>query len=113
MVAGERTDVSGIPCLHYICNNCGYIQRCEQPCVFKVSFKAESRQCIVFLLKTRSILNLYEDDMINDPTLSRDENIECESCHQEGCVFFQAHGDGDDAMALVFMCIHCKHRWIG
>ena len=43
MVAGERTDVSVIPCLHYICNNCGYIQRCEQPCVFKVSFKAESR----------------------------------------------------------------------
>ena len=54
-----------------------------------------------------------EDDIIDDPTLSRDENKECEECHQKGCVFFQAHGDGDDAMALIFMCIHCKHKWIG
>ena len=50
---------------------------------------------------SRSILNLVEDDIIDDPTLSRDENKECEECHKKGCVFFQAHGDGDDAMALI------------
>ena len=64
-------------------------------------------------LKYRSILNLVENDVIDDPTLSRDETKEYEFCHQRGCVFFQAHGDGDDAMALIFMCIHCRHKWIG
>lgn len=61
----------------------------------------------------RSILNLVNNDIVEDPTLSRDENKECEECHKKGCVFFQAHGDGDEAMALIFMCIHCKHKWIG
>ena len=61
----------------------------------------------------RSILNLVNNDIVEDPTLSRDENKECEECHEKGCVFFQAHGDGDEAMALIFMCIHCKHKWIG
>ena len=53
------------------------------------------------------------NDIVEDTTLSRDENKECEECHRKGCVFFQAHGDGDEAMALIFMCIHCKHKWIG
>lgn len=43
MVAGERVEAMGEPCLHYICNNCGFSQRCDQPCVYKISFKAESR----------------------------------------------------------------------
>ncbi|KAK8821832.1 hypothetical protein WA556_002277 [Blastocystis sp. ATCC 50177/Nand II] len=101
-VSEDVTNVHGAR-LCYKCNNCGFTEESSEPCVFKISYKAESR----------SILNLVEDDIIDDPTLSRDENKECEECHQKGCVFFQAHGDGDDAMALIFMCIHCKHKWIG
>lgn len=61
----------------------------------------------------RSLVDLVEQDVVNDPTLSRDENKVCEKCGQKGCVFFQAHGDDDDAMALIFMCINCKQKWIG
>ena len=61
----------------------------------------------------RSLVELVEQDVVNDPTLSRDENKVCEKCGEKGCVFFQAHGDDDDAMALIFMCINCKQKWIG
>ena len=105
MYAVEEADsIHGVR-LVYKCKQCDFTEESTEPCVFKVSYKAE--------MMHRSILNLVEDDVIDDPTLSRDENKECEKCHQRGCVFFQAHGDGDDAMALIFMCTHCKHKWIG
>ena len=61
----------------------------------------------------RSLIEHVKQDVVNDPTLSRDENKVCEKCGEKGCVFFQAHGDDDDAMALIFMCINCKQKWIG
>ncbi|MES1907094.1 MAG: hypothetical protein MHM6MM_000278 [Cercozoa sp. M6MM] len=54
----------------------------------------------------------YSDDLVDDPTLPVDRDVECPQCFENDVCFWMLRSvtsAADDAMLLVFMCRQCKH----
>ena len=59
-------------------------------------------------------LEKIPDDIIADPTLTREKNITCPKCGGSEAIFIQAKaGAADDRMKLIFVCTNeaCVHKW--
>jgi DNA-directed RNA polymerase II subunit RPB9 len=66
-----------------------------------------------FKKKAESKLEKVDNAVVSDPTLPRTKDITCSKCGRREAVFFQAdHTTGED-MGLIFVCVHCKHKWLG
>jgi len=58
-------------------------------------------------------LDLLDSEIVQDPTLQRTNKTECPNCDHNEAVFFMARSGGTNSdMALVFLCVQCKHKWI-
>ena len=58
-------------------------------------------------------LDIFQGDLVMDPTLSRSQDTECPECQSRGAVFFRAHGDKKATkLSLVFICVGCQHKWM-
>lgn len=63
----------------------------------------------------RTQLNTIPADVVQDPSLQRGKNVTCRKCGTHEAVFFQAKASqaSEDRMAIIFVCISCRHRWQG
>lgn len=55
----------------------------------------------------------YLQDATADPTLPHTKSVRCCNCNNSEAVFFEAPSEGDEGMALFFVCCNpnCGHRW--
>ena len=52
-------------------------------------------------------------DVIADPTLPRTYNAQCPNCEGTEAVYYQSPvGKNDEALVLVFVCVHCQRTWL-
>ena len=61
-------------------------------------------------------LEKIPDDIISDPSLTREKNIVCPKCQGHEAIFIQAKATpSDDRMKLIFVCtnVACIHKWQG
>ncbi|KAK8946541.1 hypothetical protein KSP39_PZI007139 [Platanthera zijinensis] len=52
-------------------------------------------------------------DIAADHTLPRTKSVRCSVCNHPEAVFFKANPEGEEGMALYFVCCNpsCGHRW--
>lgn len=73
----------------------------EFNCIDRINFNYRSKEDV-----TSYIVPSLQDD----PTLPRENDFLCPKCYKKGAVYFQLpERVKNDAMTLVFVCIHCTH----
>lgn len=86
------------------CRNCGYEEPAHTGIVHENRIKKE--------VSTR--LETINPEVVNDPTLQRSRNNRCENCGNKEAVLFQAEsGVTAKSLSLIFVCCHCRHKWVG
>ena len=84
------------------------VLRCA-PCVAPPPNPPPPRPTTVYFCQ----LDIFQGDLVMDPTLSRSQDTECPECQSRGAVFFRAHGDKKATkLSLVFICVGCQHKWM-
>jgi DNA-directed RNA polymerase II subunit RPB9 len=61
-------------------------------------------------------LEKIPDDIISDPSLTREKSIVCPKCNGQEAIFIQAKASpSDDRMRLIFVCTNpaCCYKWQG
>ncbi|KAK8797111.1 hypothetical protein WA158_004321 [Blastocystis sp. Blastoise] len=81
------------------CKRCPYTEPSEPACVYNFQFKKTVEEKKVFT------------GITSDPTLPKARDAICPHCGEKGAVYFQAHGNEKEAMALIFVCLHCQKSW--
>eukprot|EP00941_MAST-03F_sp_MAST-3F-sp1_P004561 g4561.t1 len=82
-----------------VCRNCGNRKAADNDCVYRNEL----------IKDTKMKLSQVNDDCINDVTLQRTGNANCETCGGSEAVFFMTH---DDTMKIVSVCRSCRNKWI-
>ena len=63
--------------------------------------------------KAETKLEAVDASVIMDPTLPRAKDARCGRCGNHEAVFFQGDSGRDSDMALIFVCVKCKNKWLG
>ena len=63
--------------------------------------------------KAETKMETVDGSVVSDPTLPRAKDARCVKCGKREAVFFQGDSGRDSDMALVFVCVHCRHKWLG
>lgn len=88
--------------LRYACKLCRYNEPTPNlPLVYR-----NERQ-----KKVTNILHTVPSAIADDPTLARSQQANCSNCGHNEAVFFQS--DVAQALALIFVCCNCGHKWVG
>lgn len=96
----KATEVEGVKKLSYISKTSGSVEYPEpwKWCVYRRNVKHTAKDKSVVLTDVRS-----------DPTLPRENNVECPNCgHNEAVIFCNSSEKG---MTLYLNCVNCEHRW--
>ena len=63
--------------------------------------------------KAETKLDTVDGSVVTDPTLPRTKDARCGKCGKREAVFFQGDSGRDSDMALVFVCVRCRSKWLG
>ncbi|KAJ8599912.1 hypothetical protein CTAYLR_002847 [Chrysophaeum taylorii] len=86
------------------CRTCGYEEPAHTGKVYEHRIKKE--------VSTR--LDAINSDVVDDPTLQRSREVTCDKCRRNEAVLFQAEsGVTAASLSLIFVCCHCKNKWVG
>jgi DNA-directed RNA polymerase II subunit RPB9 len=96
--------------LEFWCKNCQYSEKVEENC--------EETNCVYKNeIKLGQTSIKIDPSIINDPTYSRTQNVNCTECGNKEAIFFQNPNLNDSSMKLVFVCcgkkngVYCGHWW--
>ncbi len=87
--------------LDFFCKNCGYSESVEENsedtnCIYKNEIKSGQSSIKI------------DPSIVNDPTYSRTNQVQCVDCSHREAIFFQNPNLNDSGMKLVFVC--CAKR---
>ena len=86
------------------CRNCGYEEPAHTGKVYENRIAKE--------VSTR--LDTIHKDIVEDPTLQRSYDVNCDNCGHNEAVLFQAEsGVTAASLSLIFVCCNCGHKWVG
>mmetsp|Transcript_23611 Transcript_23611/g.30857 ORF Transcript_23611/g.30857 Transcript_23611/m.30857 type:complete len:115 (+) Transcript_23611:228-572(+) len=90
--------------LMFACRNCNYSEYVDEACIY--------RNEIVKAAETK--LDIIPNDIVEDPTLQRSNDAQCQACNNTEAVFLQAEQSAkSESLALIFICCACGHKWVG
>ena len=88
--------------LMYACKLCDYKEDVTSNLIYRNQLKQEASD----------ILGTVSSGLVDDPTLSRSNEANCEECGHNTAVFFQSTATGQNSLPLVFICCACGHKWV-
>ncbi|GLD92523.1 hypothetical protein PINS_up001082 [Pythium insidiosum] len=102
--------------LMFRCRNCGQAEEVEENCIYVNELVRD----------TRVQLDVLPADVIDDPTLQRDDDVVCPNCGHNGAVFIRSQdGVKQSTLQLIWVCLNrdCQvdeegnrlpsYRWMG
>jgi DNA-directed RNA polymerase II subunit RPB9 len=88
--------------LQFKCKTCNAVENTDKRLVYKNQLKK----------KAETRLEAVDSAVAQDPTLPRTFDANCPNCSGKEAVFFQQESGRDSDMALIFLCVQCKHLWL-
>ena len=91
--------------LEFACRNCFHAESVDERCIYVNEIVKD----------TKSQLENIPDDIIDDPTLARSNDVICPKCTHTGGAYIRNHEGGvDSTLGLIWVCtnLECRYRWI-
>lgn len=89
--------------LKYACKLCAHTEATSHNLIYRNRLRQGASD----------VLSNVNPNMIDDPTMSRSNKIECKECGGKDAVFFQSVMGGHDSLPLILICVQCGNKWVG